>query len=132
MNINELLLQKLVNDPNLLKRIEKMVKANPTIIKEKKLKSASLPKYVNKVHIKCKLCATIETIFIRMDWDNDDKIYRNGCYSVENYWPDLPMFEQHQRKPSCKLCPSVLSATFTKEELIRKLIVQSEVFYAKS
>ena len=125
MNANEVFLQKLLNDPSLLKLLEKMAKARPAINKELKLKKAGLPAHVNEVKTTCKLCTTPRTTYIRMDWDAEDKLYRSGCHHLDNVWADLPVHTIHTRSAFCKSCSAVLSEQ-SKEALIDKLIWLAE------
>ena len=121
MNPMEALLQKLISDPSMMKAIEKMASSVPKEKKEKKFKELGNPSYVNKVELRCKLCGTYETAFMCMSYDPDAKLYRGSCYASENLWPGLPVHDLIQRKPNCKLCPTVL-ATLSQEEIINKAI----------
>lgn len=126
MNLNEAILQKMLNDPKLLKEIEKMV--SQTKIKEhKKKKESQLGQatYVNRVSQTCRLCGSLEIIFKRMDWDSLEKLYRSGCHSSENLWPLLPLHEVRYKAITCNHCRSALHH-LSKETLIEKLIVQAE------
>lgn len=125
MNANELLLQKIIADPSLLKMIEKMAKAAPAERKQIKLKQAGYPTYVNKVTQVCKLCKTETIIYLRMDWDKESKLYRSGCHHLDNIWPDLPEHSLRQSRQTCKTCPETLG-NLDKESLISKLIILSE------
>lgn len=124
MNVNQLLLEKLINSPALLKELEKLVKGRPTINKAIKEKKAGNPTYVNRVTVRCKLCGSEQIIFMRMDWDAEDKLYRTGCHAFENLWPLLSVHELYQRSASCSSCLKELEK-LTKEELINKVIYLS-------
>ena len=89
MNASEAILQKLINDPSLIKMLEKMAKAAPAEKKAKKQKELGLACYVNKVQIHCKLCGSESIVYTRMDWDAEDKLYRTGCHHQDNIWPTL-------------------------------------------
>jgi hypothetical protein len=125
MNANEALLQKLIADPSLMKLLEKMSKDAPAVKKEKKLKELGAPCFVNEVELRCKLCSSIEIVFMRMDWDSEAKLYRGGCYSLDNLWKHLPLKQMIQRKATCKACSTVLHS-MTKEALVQKVIVLAE------
>lgn len=124
MNPNEKLLQALINDPSLIKMLEKMVSSRPKEQKEKKLKERGNPSYVNCVEIKCKLCGTTHTKYMMMQFDPEEKLYRTGYQGLDNHWTDLPIYNLIQRSTSCASCPGVLS-TFEKDFLIQKLIYLS-------
>ena len=121
MNANEALLQRLINDPALMKKLEKMASAIPLEKKAKKMKELGLAKYVNQVTSTCKLCGSESIIFTRMDWDSEEKLYRVGCHHQDNIWPLLPLHNLRQRRPSCNLCQTVL-LTKSKEDLIKHII----------
>lgn len=124
MNQNELLLQKLINSPDLLKMLSKMANARPAEIKEKKLKELGHPSYVNRVTINCRLCGSKHIKFMMMAYDSEEKLYRTGYQGLDNHWEQLPLYDLVQRSPSCIACPGVLS-TLSVEELIQKLIFLS-------
>ncbi len=115
------LLQKLLGDPKLLKILQDLSKQAPKERKVKKLKELGNPSYVNRVQIKCKLCGAVETAYMCMSFDPEEKLYRGSCYHKDNIWPDLPVHEMMQRKPNCILCPSMLDL-LSKTELIEKCI----------
>jgi len=121
MNPTELMLQRLINDPSLMKMLEKVAKAAPKERKAKKLKELGNPCYVNRVVLKCKLCQSEEIVYMCMSWDATEKLYRGSCYHQDNIWTGLPVHDLYQRKPVCKICPETLEA-LSKEALISKLI----------
>jgi hypothetical protein len=128
MNINEKILLQLINDPALMKKLEKMAKTS--IVeqkKEKKQKQLGLARYVNKVVCPCKLCKTETVRYARMDWDNEEKLHRIGCYHQDNIWPELEEITITQRRVSCNSCSTAL-ANENKEDLIKKLISLAEKF----
>lgn len=120
-NANEALLQKLINDPSLLKLLEKMAKAAPAEKKVKKMKELGNPTYVNCVTLKCKLCGSEHTKYLCMVFDPEEKLYRTSCHATENLWPDLPVYTLRQRTTSCAQCPGIL-LSLEKETLVQKLI----------
>jgi hypothetical protein len=124
MNQNEKLLQALINDPSLIKMLNKMVANAPSEKKEKKLKERGNPSYVNRVEIRCKLCSTVHIKFMMMQFDPEEKLYRTGYQGLDNPWPLLPVYDLIQRSTSCLSCPGVLF-DLDKEVLIQKLIFLS-------
>ena len=125
MNPNEQFLQKLLADPSLIKMLEKMARSRPAVNKELKLKKAGSPSHVNEVSTTCRLCGTLKIIYLRMDWDFEDKLYRSGCHHLDNIWTDLPVHKLNTRSGSCKTCPTELSK-LDKDALISKLITLAE------
>ena len=125
MNINEALLQKMINDPALMKLLEKMTKSIPAEKKEKKLKELGHPAYVNEVSCLCKLCGAKHIIYMCMSYDSTEKLYRGSCHSLDNVWQGLPVYQMVQRRATCNACPGVLS-TLPIETLISKLITLAE------
>jgi len=121
----EHLLQKMIGDPSLMKKIALLVASKSKESKSKALKEAGNPAHVNCLTIHCKLCGSIEKAFIRMDWDKADKIFRSGCYHMDNVWTHLPTFQLIQRKPTCKICFKELSK-LEKDDLIKRLITIAE------
>lgn len=124
MNPTEKFLIAMLNDPALMKTIEKMVKSNPAVVKQKRLKAAGLPSHVNSIQIICRTCKSTEQVYMRMDWDSVDKLYRGGCYSMDNIWPSLPVYKMIQRKPTCKIC-SIELLKLTKEELVQRILIMA-------
>jgi hypothetical protein len=124
MNPNEKLLQALINDPSLLKLLEKMTKDAPKEKKAKKMKEMGNPSYVNHTTVKCKLCGSTHAKFLCMAYDSDEKLYRTSCHHQDNIWPTLPLFELVQRSDTCPSCAGNL-LQLSKEELIQKLMYQA-------
>jgi hypothetical protein len=124
MNQNEQILQALINDPSLIKILEKMASSRPLEQKAKKLKERGNPSYVNCVEIKCRLCGSTHTKFMMMQFDPEEKLYRTGYQGLDNHWPELPLFNMIQRSPSCASCPGILM-NLSKEDLIQRLIFLS-------
>ncbi len=114
MNQNEKLLRMILNDPALLKTIEKMTSsASAEKAKEKKekpLHSIGSPSYVNEVSVTCKLCGMTQKRFIMMAYDSTEKLYRSSCHSTANLWPSLPLYTLKQRTPTCPHCPNYLAS----------------------
>ena len=122
------MLAKLLNDPKLLKELERLVKANPVTTLPKQKKDPK-PAYVNQVFMLCSLCGTEKITYYRMDYCSDNKIYQTGCHSTDNFWPDLPIKIMTQKTRSCKSCPTQL-AKFSQEDLIKKLLkISKEIEY---
>lgn len=125
MNLNEQMLQKLINDPSLIKMLEKMVSNAPREKKEKHLKELGHPAYVNQVECKCKLCGSTHIIYMCMSYDSTEKLYRGSCHHLDNVWPGLPIYKMVQRRATCNACPGILSS-LPVETLISKLIALAE------
>ena len=128
------LLKKLINDPALLKNLEKMANESVKLsLKERKRKReldrfGSLD-YLNKVIKECKLCGSISTFYSPMIWDKVEKLHRCAAMSgiIVEEWQNLEIRSLRQSTPCCNCCKDVLMHK-SKEELISKLIILSGKF----
>lgn len=127
----EMLLKRLINDPSLLKNLEKMASQSVKESLKEKQRKRELDRfgsldYVNKVIKTCKLCGSQSTFYSPMIWDKLDKCHRASCMSgiLVEEWTLLELRTLRQSAPSCNCCPSVLKNT-PKEDLIRRLIILS-------
>ena len=125
MNLNEEILRRIINDPSLMKELEKLAASAPALKKEKKFKELGHPAYVNEVACKCKLCSSTWLVYICMSWDKEEKLYRASARHLDNVWKDLPIYKMTQRRSSCRDCSTVLMQK-SKEDLISLLIASSE------
>lgn len=125
-------LMKLLNDPKLMKELQRLSKeAGKENARKKITKQDTVPSFVNHITEKCKLCASETESFIRMDWDPNDRIYRSGGYAWKNIWPeDFPLRKITQHRPCCNNCAIALKECST-EELVNKLICLSNKLYMK-
>jgi len=130
-NLMEDLLRKLINDPSLLKTIEKMAteSVKQGLREKKKIREherfGSFD-YVNLVQAECKLCKTTTDCYQPMVWDKIDKLHRTGGMFRELLpaWSSLDLRKISVRTPTCDCCKDALLAQ-SKEDLIRKLIILS-------
>lgn len=126
-NISEAILLKMINDPKLMKEIEKLSK-QPSVKKTKAKKDLLPPTFVNKVTETCKLCGFVSIKWLSMSWDPNEKLHRSSCHATENLWPELLERSIYARRETCKHCTKRLSE-LEKHILIAKLIVLAERVY---
>lgn len=124
----EALLKKLINDPSLLKSIEKMAQDSVKLSLKEQRRKRELDRfgsldYVNKVVKVCKLCSSTSTFYSPMIWDKLEKLHRASCMSgiLCEEWTHLELRQIRQTVPTCNCCAEVLRNT-PKEELVQRLI----------
>lgn len=118
----EELLLRLINDPALMKQIEKLAKATPAKPREKREHFAiEGPSYVNSCVVSCRLCGHRHRVYMSMTWDPIERLHRTSCHSSTNQWPALPCYDITQTKESCLQCAGVLMSR-EKEELIHMIL----------
>lgn len=127
-NAIEELLKRLINDPTLLKNLEKMANESVKLTLKEKQRKRDLDRfgsldYVNKVIKVCKLCSSSSTFYSPMIWDKVDKLHRASCMSglLVEEWTHLELRTIRQTVPSCNCCYEVLRNK-SKDELIKNLI----------
>lgn len=119
-SLDALLISKLLQNPDLLKKLEKTA-ATPSPQVPKKKKDIQPPAYVNQALITCSLCGSETLRFYSMSFDPNLIGYTTNCHSDTNLWPELPLRLVKQWKPDCPYCFSRL-LKYDKEELIIKMI----------
>lgn len=127
----EELLKRLINDPALLKNLEKMALSSVKETLKERQKKKELDRfgtldYLNRVIKTCKLCGSSSTFYSPMIWDKVDKLHRASCMSglIVEEWASLEVRTIRQTVPTCNCCPSVLINS-SKEELIKRLMFQA-------
>jgi hypothetical protein len=130
----EMLLKKIINDPALLKAVEKMEKESIKMaLKEKADKRAydrfGTLSYLNEIRQSCKLCGAYKTLYSPMIWDKIDKLYRASCIAGMLYeeWEGLERRVINQSVSTCTRCVENLLGE-DKKILISKLITLSNRF----
>lgn len=119
MSINQTMLEKLLNDPKLLKELENLSKSNSKEIARKKLtRNDSIPSYINRVTSRCTCCSSELISFIRMDFSIETKMYHSGgtAWTLPEQWLELPIKDLVQRQPTCRMCSTKLDE-MSKDEL---------------
>jgi uncharacterized protein YlbG (UPF0298 family) len=124
----EELLKKLINDPALLKNLEKMASESVKATLKETRRKRDLDRfgsidYVNKVIKECKLCKSSSTFYSPMIWDKIEKLHRASCMSglLCEEWSMLEVRTLRQSVPTCNCCSEVLK-NIPKDDLILKLI----------
>jgi len=127
-NLMEDLLRKLINDPSLLKTIEKMATASVKSGLREKKRAREQERfgsfdYVNLVQAECKLCKTTTDSYQPMVWDKIDKLHRTAGMFRELLpaWSSLDLRKISVRTPTCDCCKDALLSQ-PKEALIKILI----------
>jgi len=126
------LLKKLIDDPNLLKQLEKMSQESVKLTLKEKKKKRELDRfgtldYLNTVEVTCKLCGNISTRYSPMIWDKIDKLHRASCFSeiIREEWTSLPVKTMKQVRPTCNFCEKNLKE-WDIDNLIKKVIFLAE------
>lgn len=127
-NAIEELLKKIINDPSLLKSIEKMGRESVKLTlkegrKKKELDRFGSLDYVNRLKNSCRICGSIQTVYIPMIFDKIDKLHRASCMSGILYeeWTHLSLRNISKTVPTCTCCESYL-LNRPKEELVKKIL----------
>jgi len=133
-NQMEMLLKKLINDPALLKVIEKMGKESIKATLKDRADRRALDRfgsltYINEIRQTCKLCGYYKVLYSPMIWDKIDKLYRSSCLSGMLYeeWEGLERRVLNQSVSTCTRCVENLLC-IDKKILISKLITLSNRF----
>lgn len=123
------LLKRLINDPALLKNLEKMATLSVKESLKEKERKRTLDRfgsldYLNKVIKQCKLCGSTSTFYSPMIWDKLDKLHRASCMSgiIVEEWASLEVRTLRQYVPTCNCCADVLKNS-SKDDLIRRLMI---------
>ena len=124
----EELLKKIINDPALLKQIEKMGKESIKLSLKEKAHKREMDRfgsldYVNRVKNTCKICGSIQTVYAPMIWDKIDKLHRASALSGILYeeWTHLPLKTLDKTVPTCTCCEAYL-LSLDKKDLVSKII----------
>ena len=127
-SIMEELLKKLINDPSLLKTIEKMalesvkqgLRERKRVREQERFGSFD---YVNLVSVECKLCGISTYHYQPMVWDKVDKLHRTAGMFRELLpaWSLLEVRKVSVRTSTCECCKDAL-LSHSKEDLIKRLI----------
>lgn len=122
------LLKKIINDPALLKQIEKMGKESVKATLKEKAHKREMDRfgsldYVNRLKNTCKVCGSIQTVYAPMIWDKIDRLHRASALSGILYeeWTHLPLKTLEKNVPTCTCCESYL-LSLDKKELASKII----------
>ena len=132
-NAIEELLKKIINDPSLLKSIEKMGRESVKLSLKESRKKKELDRfgsldYVNRLKNSCRICGSIQTIYVPMIWDKTDKLHRAAALSGILYeeWTHLSLRNISKTVPSCTYCESYLLSR-PKEELVKKILSMASI-----
>lgn len=124
----EALLKRLINDPALLKDLEKMARESVKLSLQERERKRVINRfgtldYVNQVKLTCKLCGSMRLVYSPMIWDKIEKLHRSSCFcdSLLPEWQHLEIRPLAQSRPTCTECHTVLEE-WSKEELIHKVI----------
>ncbi len=119
-NPNQAMLEKLLNDPKLLKELSNLAKqANVERSRKKVTRNDSIPSYINRITSRCTCCSSELLTYVRMDFSLDSKMYHSGgsAWDLPVEWLSLPIKDLVQRQPSCKMCQTKLRE-MSQDELI--------------
>ncbi len=124
----EMLLKRLINDPALLKAIEKMGRESVKGALKDRANKRALDRfgtlsYLNEIRQTCKLCGSYKILYSPMIWDKIDKLYRASCISGILYeeWENLEKRVLYQSVPTCPACAESLLC-LDKKVLISKIL----------
>lgn len=127
-NPMEELLKRLINDPSLMKTIEKMATESVKMGLKERKKQREQERfgtfdYLNQVEKSCRLCSLVTISYQPMVWDKVEKLHRTGGMFREI----LPIFSSLEvrrliiHSSTCECCSTALMSV-PKEILISKLI----------
>ena len=124
----EELLKKLINDPALLKSLEKMASESVKLSLKERQRKREIDRfgtldYLISCDIHCKLCGSTQRSYSPMIWDKIEKLHRAACFSeiLRDEWTCLTVKSIKQLVPTCKFCETNL-VSLPKDELIKKLV----------
>ena len=124
----EELLKRVINDPSLLKQIEKMGRESVKATLKERAHKREMDRfgsldYVNCVKNTCKICGSIQTVYVPMIFDKIDKLHRASALSGILYeeWASLPLKTLQKAVPTCTCCETYL-LSLDKRELVHKVI----------
>lgn len=122
------LLKKIINDPALLKSIEKMGRESVKATLKERSRQRELDRfgsldYLNCMKNTCKICGSIQTVYVPMIWDKIDRLHRASALSGILYeeWSLLPLKTLQKNVPTCTCCETFL-LSLDKRELAQKVI----------